>query len=64
MPVSEAQKKAIKKYNAAHPELIKEINRRSQKAWYERNREEHNKKMREYYYKKKQERQQQATGDT
>ena len=51
--VSEAQRRASKKYKALHKEELKSKNAQYRRTWYKKNQEYVKQKNREYYHNKK-----------
>ena len=49
----ESQKKANSKYALAHPDIIKENNRKQSQKWYIKNKDAHNLRMKKYYHEMK-----------
>ncbi len=53
MALTDAQKRAKKKYRETHVEKTRDLNRKHQKTWYDNHKEEHRNKMKEYMRKKR-----------
>ena len=53
MALTDAQKRAKKKYRETHLEQTRALNRKHQKTWYESHKDEHNIKMKEYMREKR-----------